>query len=157
MSTIDSQLLVTTSALTEDFYLRVIRRNASMVESVWVSRGFVVFIAIIATLIALFPNDTIFNIVKFAWGGFGAAFGPLVIMALYSKNTTWKAALAGMITGTAVMLIWYFLGWNSYMYEILPGFVANFAVIFIVNAFVKQNDQEIIDEFNEAKQEVKSK
>lgn len=157
MSTIDSQLLVTTSALTEDFYLRVIRRNASMTESVWVSRGFVVLITIIATLIALFPNDTIFNIVKFAWGGFGAAFGPLVIMALYSKKTTWKAALAGMVTGTVVMMVWYFLGWNKYMYEILPGFAANFIVIFAVNAFVKQDNPEIADEFDAACKEVREK
>ncbi|MBE6359437.1 MAG: sodium/proline symporter PutP [Lentisphaerae bacterium] len=150
MSTIDSQLLVTTSALTEDFYLRVVRRHASVRESVWVSRGFVLIVTIVATLIALFPNDTIFNIVKFAWGGFGAAFGPVVLMALYSKRTTWQAALAGMVTGTVVMLAWYFLGWNAYMYEILPGFIANFIVILGVNCFVKQQDDEIKEEFDAA-------
>ncbi|MBE6356631.1 MAG: sodium/proline symporter PutP [Lentisphaerae bacterium] len=155
MSTIDSQLLVTTSALTEDFYLRVVRRNASIRESVWVSRGFVLVITIVAAVVALFPNDTIFNIVKFAWGGFGAAFGPVVLMAIYSKNTTWKAALAGMLTGTIVMLLWYFLGWNAYMYEILPGFVANFIAIFIVNAVCKQTDCEIAADFDRMKDELK--
>ena len=155
MSTIDSQLLVTTSALTEDFYRRVIRRNASINESVCVSRGFVVVIAIIATLIALFPNDTIFNIVKFAWGGFGAAFGPVVIMALYSKRTTWQSALGGMIVGTAVMITWYLLGLNKYMYEILPGFIANFVVIIGMNFCVRQKNENIIREFSEACQELK--
>ena len=156
MSTIDSQLLVTTSALTEDFYLRVIRRNASVRESVWVSRGFVVVITVIATLIALFPNDSIFNVVKFAWGGFGAAFGPVVIMALYSKKTTWKAALAGMLCGTLVALVWRLVGWNAYMYEILPGFIVNFAVMMTVNALVKQDNEDIDREFAECEAELKN-
>ena len=155
MSTIDSQLLVTTSALTEDFYRRVIRRNATVTESVWISRSFVVMISIIATLIALFPNDTIFNIVKFAWGGFGAAFGPVVIMALYSKRTTWQSALAGMIVGTVVMITWYLLGLNKYMYEILPGFVANIIVIIVLDFCIKQKNEVIIKEFDEARQELK--
>ena len=145
-------LFSTTSALTEDFYRRVVRRNATITESVWVSRGFVLLITIIATLIALFPSDTIFNIVKFAWGGFGAAFGPVVIMALYSGKTTWQSALAGMLTGTVVMLVWYFLGWNKYMYEILPGFIANFAVIMIINAFLPQKDEEILQKFEDVRQ-----
>ena len=157
MSTIDSQLLVTTSALTEDFYRRVIRRNASVKEAVWVSRGFVVVITIIATIFALFPSDTIFNIVKFAWGGFGAAFGPVVIMSLYSKRTTWISALAGMVAGTVVMLIWYFLGLNKYMYEILPGFIVNFVVIIAVNFFVKQKDEEILKGFAEVRNALKAK
>jgi len=155
MSTIDSQLLVSTSALTEDFYRRIVRRQASTTESVMMSRIFVVLITIFATIIALFPNDTIFGIVKFAWGGFGAAFGPVVIMALYSKKTTWISALAGMIAGTIVMLVWYFLGLNKYMYEILPGFAANFIVIFIVNAIIQQKDDELKATFDTVKSESK--
>lgn len=155
MSTIDSQLLVTTSALTEDFYLRVVHRAASVRESVWVSRGFVLLITIIAALIALFPNDSIFNVVKFAWGGFGAAFGPVVLMALYSKKTTWQAALAGMICGTAVALAWRLLGWGAVMYEILPGFVVNFAVMIVINLISGQKNPEIIQEFDECEAELK--
>jgi len=155
MSTIDSQLLVSTSALTEDFYRRVIRRQATTGESVMMSRIFVVLITIFATIIALFPNDTIFGIVKFAWGGFGAAFGPVVIMALYSKRTTWISVLAGMVTGTIVMLVWYFLGLNKYMYEILPGFIANFIVIFILDAIIPQKDHEIKAVFDNVKSESK--
>ena len=136
MSTIDSQLLVTTSSLTEDFYRRVVRRTAGMNESVIVSRGFLALVTAVATVIALFPSDTIFNIVKFAWGGFGAAFGPVVIMAIYSRRTGWISVLSGMIAGTAVMITWYLLGWNVFMYEILPGFAANFAVMFAVDLFI---------------------
>jgi len=155
MSTIDSQLLVTTSALTEDFYRRIIRRNAGTNEAVWVSRCFVIIITIIATLIALFPNDTIFNIVKFAWGGFGAAFGPVVLVALYSKRTTWHSALAGMITGTVVMITWYLLGLNKYMYEILPGFVANFIAIFITNLICRKTDETLSGDFEAYRKELK--
>ena len=157
MSTIDSQLLVSSSALTEDFYRRVVRRTASAKEAVFVSRAFVLFITVIATVIALFPSDTIFNVVKFAWGGFGAAFGPVVLMALYSKKTTWLSALLGMIAGSVIMITWYMLGLNKYMYEILPGFIANFIVIFLVNIFYSQKDSEIINQFEESLKEVRRK
>ena len=148
MSTIDSQMMVSTSALTEDFYRRVIRREASVRELIRVSRGFVVVIAVLATLIALFPNDTIFNIVKFAWGGFGAAFGPVVLMALYSRRTTWQSALSGMVTGTVVMIAWYLLGWNRYMYEILPGFAANFLVMTVMDRLHPQRDPAVLAQFD---------
>ena len=103
---------------------------------------------IFATTIALADLETIFKIVKFAWGGFGAAFGPVILMALYSKRTTWQSALAGMLCGTAVMLIWYFIGMNAYMYEILPGFMANFVIINLVNKVIAQNDETIIGEYD---------
>ncbi len=157
MSTIDSQLLVSSSALTEDFYRRVVRRTASTKEAVFASRAFVLFITIIATVIALFPSDTIFNVVKFAWGGFGAAFGPVVLMALYSKKTTWLSALLGMIVGSAVMITWYMLGLNKYMYEILPGFIANFIVISLVNVLHSQKDTEILGQFEQTVKESRNK
>lgn len=156
MSTIDSQLLVASSTLVSDFYRHFLRKEASNHEYVWVSRGFVLLITIIAALLALFPNDSIFGIVKFAWGGFGAAFGPIILMSLYSRETTWKSAVAGMIAGTIVMLVWYFTGMGKYMYEILPGFIANFVVMFIVNCFVKQDNAEILAEFDSVLAEVKA-
>ena len=127
MSTIDSQLLVSSSALTEDFYKKILRKNASVKEQVWVSRVCVLLITVLATILALSPNDTIFAIVKFAWGGFGAAFGPVVIMALYSRKTSWQSALMGMLAGFIVMIAWYFVGLGVYVYEILPGFIAGAA------------------------------
>lgn len=155
MSTIDSQLLVSSSALTEDFYTKVLRKEASVKEQVIVSRLCVLVITGIATVLALAPNDTIFAIVKFAWGGFGAAFGPVVIMALYSRKTSWQSAVAGMIVGAIVMLTWYFLGWGAYMYELLPGFVAGMIAILICNQIWQQKDPEILAEFDAVKAELK--
>ena len=106
MSTIDSQLLVSSSALTEDFYQKVIKKQASEQEVVFVGRICVIIISLTALFLALRPNDTILGIVAYAWGGFGAAFGPLVLFALFSRKTSWVSALAGMVTGTVVLVIW---------------------------------------------------
>lgn len=154
MSTIDSQLLVSSSALTEDFYKKFFRRSASVKELVWISRVSVLLITILATALALAPNDTIFGIVKFAWGGFGAAFGPVVIMSLYSRKTSSASAIAGMLAGSIVMLVWYFTGLSVYMYEILPGFVAGLIVMFIVNQIAPQKDAVILAEYDEMKNEL---
>lgn len=154
MSTIDSQLLVSSSALTEDFYKKFFRRSASVKELVWISRVSVLLITILATALALAPNDTIFGIVKFAWGGFGAAFGPVVIMSLYSRKTSSASAIAGMLAGSIVMLVWYFTGLSVYMYEILPGFVAGLIVMIIVNQIAPQKDAEILAEYDEMKNEL---
>ena len=154
MSTIDSQLLVSSSALTEDFYKKFFRRSASVKELVWISRVSVLLITILATTLALAPNDTIFGIVKFAWGGFGAAFGPVVIMSLYSRKTSSVSAIAGMLAGSIVMLVWYFTGLSVYMYEILPGFVAGLIVMFIVNQIAPQKDAVILAEYDEMKNEL---
>ncbi len=154
MSTIDSQLLVSSSALTEDFYKKFFRRCASVKELVWISRISVLLITILATTLALAPNDTIFGIVKFAWGGFGAAFGPVVIMSLYSRKTSSASAIAGMLAGSIVMLVWYFTGLSVYMYEILPGFVAGLIVMIIVNQIAPQKDAVILAEYDEMKNEL---
>ncbi len=154
MSTIDSQLLVSSSALTEDFYKKFFRRNASVNELIWISRGFVLLITLLATALALAPNDTIFGIVKFAWGGFGAAFGPVVIMALYSRKTSSTSAIAGMLAGAIVMLVWYFTGLNAYMYEILPGFAAGLATMIIVNQIAPQKNPAILSEYDEMEAEL---
>ena len=156
MSTIDSQLLVSSSALTEDFYKKYLRKKASVKEAVWVSRGFVVLIIMIATAIAFRSNKTIFDIVEFAWGGCGATFGPVVIMALYSSRTTAKSAFIGMSVSFVVLLAWYFTGLNEYMYEILPGFVAGLVTMIIVNQIAPQKDPEILAEYDEMKKELKA-
>ena len=112
MSTISSQLLVCSSTLTEDIYANIIKPKASGRELLFVSRLFVLIISLVALVLSFDKSSNIFNLVKFAWGGFGAAFGPLVLMALYSRKTTWYSALAGMVVGTIVMLVWYFTGLN---------------------------------------------
>ena len=157
MSTIDSQLLVSSSTLTSDFYARVLRKEASAAELLKVSRISVIIITIIACLLALSPFETIFNIVKVAWSGFGAAFGPIVIMALYSRKTTWQSALCGMIAGTVVSIGWYCCGLRPYMYEIVPGMIANFLAIILLNRVFLQKDEEILKEFDEVTAEAKGK
>ncbi len=149
MSTIDSQLLVSSSALTEDFYQKTIKRTAPEREVVLVGRICVIVISLIALLLALRPSDTILNIVAYAWGGFGAAFGPLVLFALFSRRTSWQAALGGMVTGTVVLVVWKQMGLSDRMYEIVPGFAANCLVVAIVNRFIRQSDQAILRQFDE--------
>jgi len=155
MSTIDSQLLVSSSALTEDFYKRIIKREASQKELLWIGRISVLVISVIAALLALRPDSTILGLVAYAWGGFGAAFGPVVLMALFSKKTSWKSALAGMITGAAVSVLWKEIGLGGHLYEIVPGFLLNFAVICIVNRFSRQKDAQIIDAFQQIRSEAR--
>jgi len=150
MSTIDSQLLVSSSALTEDFYRRAIRRDATPREVVLVGRMCVLAISLIALILALgVKTETILEIVAYAWGGFGAAFGPLVLFALFSKQTSWPAALAGMISGTITLVLWKQVGLSERMYEIVPGFVANCAAIAVVNRLIRQSDKVVLQQFDE--------
>jgi sodium/proline symporter len=147
MSTIDSQLLVSSSALSEDFYSKAIRKEASEKEVVWVGRACVIIISIIALVMALDRNKTILGIVSYAWGGFGAAFGPLILFALYSRKTSWQSALAGMVTGTVVLVLWKQTGLGNMMYEIVPGFIANCLTIILINAIIGQKNQAVLREF----------
>ncbi len=155
MSTIDSQLLVSSSALSEDFYSKAIKREASEREIVLVGRACVIVISIIALVMALDRDNTILEIVSYAWGGFGAAFGPLVLFALFSRKTTWQSALAGMVTGTVVLVLWKQVGLGETMYEIVPGFVANCLTIFLINLFIAQKDQAILNEFDDVLAKIK--
>lgn len=157
MSTVSSQLLVSSSTLTEDIYAHMVRKyRASGREMMAVSRLCVVIISALALSLALNGSSNIFKLVTFAWGGFGAAFGPVIIMALYSRKTAWYSALAGMVTGTVIMLIWYFTGLSKYMYEIVPGFVANFAVMFVINFFKPNTDKEINEIFDRVNADLKA-
>jgi len=148
MSTIDSQLLVSSSALTEDFYQKVIKKDASEKELVFIGRFSVIIISVIALFLALNPSTTIFGLVSYAWGGFGAAFGPLVLFSLFSRKTTWQSALAGMLVGTVVLIVWKQMGLGAQMYEIVPGFIANTVTILIINTVIRQNNDDITSEFD---------
>ncbi len=147
MSTIDSQLLVSSSALTEDFYEKMIRKDSPQKQTIAVGRICVILISVIAVVLALRPNDTILGIVAYAWAGFGSAFGPVVLFALLSRKTTWISALAGMTAGTVVLIVWKQVGLDGFMYEIVPGFVSNCLTIFVIDRIVPQTDSEILDEF----------
>ena len=155
MSTIDSQLLVSSSALSEDFYCKAIKKQASEKEIVLVGRACVIIISIIALVMALDRDNTILGIVSYAWGGFGAAFGPLVLFALFSRKTSWQSALAGMVTGTVVLVLWKQIGLGDKMYEIVPGFTANCLMILLVNLTIGQKDESVLKEFDDVINEIK--
>lgn len=124
MSTIDSQLLVCSSALAEDFYRSLLRRNASQAELVWVSRISVIGIALVATLLAMNPDSRVLDLVGYAWAGFGAAFGPIIILSLFWRRMTRNGAAAGLIVGAATVVVWKQLSGGLFdLYEIVPGFV----------------------------------
>ena len=109
----------------------------------------VIIISVIALVLALNPNDTILGIVAYTWGGFGAAFGPLVLFGLFSRRTSWQAALAGMVTGTVVLVVWKQVELDKYMYEIVPGFVCNCVTIFLVNTVAGQKDERVLRRYEE--------
>lgn len=122
MSTLSCQLLVCSSALTEDIYRKFLRKNASQIELVWVGRGMVLLVALIAIAIASNPESKVLGMVSYAWAGFGAAFGPVIILSLVWSQMTRGGALAGIITGAVTVLVWKQFGWLG-LYEIVPGFL----------------------------------
>ncbi|QPD00468.1 sodium/proline symporter PutP [Qipengyuania soli] len=140
MSTISSQLLVASSSLTEDFYKLFFRKDAGERESVNVGRICVALVALVAILIARNPDSEVLGLVSNAWAGFGAAFGPLIVLSLTWDRMTGSGAVAGLITGAVVVGAWIALGWNAAMpgfdgglYEIVPGFIAAWLAIVVVS------------------------
>ena len=162
MSTADSQLLVAASAFSNDIYKRHIRKNASDKETLFVSRATIIVISIIALLIALDANSSIFKLVQYAWGGFGASFGPLMIFSLYSKKITLKGAIASIITGALTTIIFKYglanLGGAWAVYELLPGFILSSIVLWTVSLLDKKGvTPEIEHDYNKMLTIVKSK
>jgi len=134
MSTIDSQLLVSSSAIAEDFYKALLRPDASQSELVWVGRIAVGVIALIALVLAMNPDSTVLGLVAYAWGGFGAAFGPVIILSLFWRGMSRNGAIAGIIVGAATVVIWKQLSGGMFdMYEILPGFILCALTIIVVS------------------------
>ncbi|AMM91610.1 proline:sodium symporter PutP [Peribacillus simplex] len=150
MSTIASQLLVSASALTDDFYKQFIRPNASDKELVLVGRFGVLAIAAIALILAFNPSGTILKLVGYAWAGFGAAFGPVILLSLYWKRMTKWGALAGMIVGTATVIIWEMIDKFSEVYEIIPGFIAGTIAVVVFSLLSAKPSKDIEEEFNQA-------
>jgi sodium/proline symporter len=129
MSTLSCQLLVCSSALTEDFYKGFFRKDAGQKELVWIGRLTVLLVSLLAIWLASDPDSRVLGLVSYAWAGFGAAFGPVVLFSLGWKRMTRNGALAGMLVGAATVLIWKQGGWLG-LYEIIPG--ALFASLAIV-------------------------
>ena len=148
MSTIDSQLLVCSSAIAEDFYKQILRKDAGQKELVWISRIAVLVIALIAILLASNPDSKVLSLVAYAWGGFGAAFGPVVILSLFWKRMTRNGALVGMILGALTVIVWKQLKGGVFdVYEILPGFILCALGIIVVSLLDKKPSEGIIREF----------
>lgn len=150
MSTISSQLLVSSSSLTEDFYKNFLRKEATQTELVTVGRLSVLGVSIVATLLALDSNSSILNLVSNAWAGFGAAFGPVILLSLYWAGLTRNGALASMVSGALTVLIWIYgpftIGGEplyAFIYEIIPGFFIASAVAVLVSVFDKAPSAEI--------------
>ncbi|ENV35096.1 sodium/proline symporter PutP [Acinetobacter gerneri] len=150
MSTLSCQLLVCSSTLTEDFYKAFIRKGASQKELVWVGRLMVLLISVLAIVLASNPDAKVLGLVSYAWAGFGAAFGPLIILSLFWKRMTLSGAIAGMITGALVVILWKNNFADTGLYEIIPGFICSFIVIIIVSLLGKAPSQDIVDRFDQA-------
>jgi solute:Na+ symporter, SSS family len=133
MSTISSQLLVASSSLTEDFYRLFLRKEASERETVNVGRISTLLVALAAIVVASDPDSQVLGLVSNAWAGFGAAFGPLIILSLVWNRMTGAGAVAGLVTGTGVVAAWIALGWSDWLYEIVPGFAAAWLAIWLVS------------------------
>ncbi|MDY5584389.1 MAG: sodium/proline symporter PutP [Arcanobacterium sp.] len=148
MSTISSQLLVTSSAVVEDIVNAKGNLKRDAVSSITYGRLAVLAVAVLAGIFAWFRTDSILQLVAFAWAGFGAAFGPIIILALYWRKLTWQGALAGMIVGAATVGIWrQALGQPFGLYEILPGFLFASIVAIVVSLATYSPNEEIEAEF----------
>ena len=154
MSTADSQLLVASSSFTSDIYKPVIRKKASDKEMLWVGRGVVMVIAVAAYFIASNGGkgaQAIMNMVENAWGGFGAAFGPVILFSLFWKRLTYKGAIAGVIGGAVTDVVWLLvLTEKTGIYELLPGFLVGAVCCIVVSLIDKAPDRAVADLFERA-------
>ena len=148
MSTLSCQLLVCSSTLTEDFYRTFLRPKATQFELVWVGRAMVLLISAVAVWMAMDPNSLVLSLVAYAWAGFGAAFGPVIILSLRWKRMTRNGALAGMITGALTVLVWNHFAWFG-LYEMVPGFLFATIAIVVVSLLGKKPSDSICATFDE--------
>jgi sodium/proline symporter len=132
MSTLSCQLLICSSVLTEDCYKAFIRPAAAQTELVWIGRGMVLLVSLLALSIASNPEHRVLGLVGYAWAGFGSAFGPVVLLSLMWPRMTRNGALAGMLTGALMVMVWRHGGWWG-LYEMVPGFLAATVAILLVS------------------------
>ncbi|WP_339487606.1 sodium/proline symporter PutP [Pseudomonas sp. EL_65y_Pfl2_R95] len=152
MSTLSCQLLVCSSALTEDFYKAFLRKDASQTELVWVGRGMVLLIAVVAIILAGDPNNRVLGLVSYAWAGFGAAFGPVVLLSVMWSRMTRNGALAGMLIGAITVIVWKnFIGLG--LYEIIPGFILATLAIVVFSLLDKEPSVTMQKRFADAEKE----
>lgn len=163
MSTISSQLIVTSSALVEDL-VGIVGKNITPVAKLWWGRVGVLAVSIFAIIFALNPDASVLNLVGFAWAGFGAAFGPLVILALFWRGLTSIGALVGMVSGALVAFVWgqfetvgtFFGVLPEPLYEIIPGFAVGLVLAVVVSLVTPKPPQEAIDELDQSVEEIRA-
>lgn len=147
MSTADSQLLVSSSALAEDFYKQIFKPDATSEDVVKIGRFAVVAISVLALLLALSPDSSVLGLVSYAWAGFGAAFGPVIVLSLYWPRMNRNGALAGIIVGGVTVVIWKQLtgGWFD-VYEIVPGFILSTLACLSMSILTKQPHEAVAEQ-----------
>ncbi len=147
MSTADSQLLVSSSALAEDFYKQVFKPEASSEEIVMIGRIGVIVISLVALFLAMTPDSSVLGLVSYAWAGFGAAFGPAVVLSLYWSGMNRNGALAGILVGGITIVVWKQLtgGWFD-VYEIVPGIIFSTLAIIVVSKATGGAAQDVLDQ-----------
>ena len=153
MSSSSSYLLISGSSIAEDIFRGIIKRDATDRQVMIVARFVLLAVFIFGILLALDENSSIFGIVSYAWAGFGASFGPVILLSLYWKRMNLPGAIAGMITGTATVLIWHSFisglgGWFA-VYELLPGFVLALIVAAVVSLATKAPSDSMQKEYDE--------
>ena len=155
MSTVDSQLLVSSSVLTRDIYHAIIRKNASDKELVWVGRATVILIAIIAWYISADENSSVLKLVSYAWAGFGAAFGPLIILSLYNPNITKLGAIGGMVVGAITVIVWKQIEGGIFdVFELLPGFIFSWIAILLLSRYSKLDSKRVLKDYGEVQKKL---
>ena len=161
MSTSDSQLLAASSSMSENLLKGVFHVKLSEKQSMLAARLVLLIIAVLGVVLAWDQNSSVFRVVSFAWAGFGATFGPVVLTALFWKRSNKYGALAGMITGGVMIFVWKFaiskLGGVFAIYELLPAFLCALIAIVVVSLLTKAPEQEIVDEFEAVSAEMKQK
>ena len=151
MSTADSQLLVASSSITNDILGKYDKYKSQPSKLMWIARLVVVAVAVLALILALYGGSNIMGLVSYAWAGFGAAFGPLMILSLYWKRMNLYGALASVIAGFLVVILWNtFLTASTGIYELLPGFIIALAVGVVVSLATPEPSAEIQKEFDDA-------
>lgn len=149
MYTLSCQLLVCSSAITEDLYKAFLRKNASQRELVWIGRLMVLVVALVAIALAANPENRVLGLVSYAWAGFGAAFGPVILFSVMWPRMTRNGALAGMIIGAATVLLWKQFVWLD-LYEIIPGFIFASIAIVVVSLMGKAPSATMSQRFRDA-------
>lgn len=158
MSTISSQLIVTSSALVEDIYKALFNKSASDKHYVFMGRLAVLAVSVVAVILAWNPENSILKLVSFAWAGFGAAFGPVILLSLYWRKLTNIGALAAMIAGAVTAFVWGKIpALSSALYEIVPGFFVCLIVAVVVSLVTYKKDPQIEAEFEQTLELLKKK